>query len=167
MRKILKRTLFSVPGGLQWKTRTVLLFAKATGLSLENSNDWECWTIVDMATYECQSSGYITSSNSNVTNRCGIQFSCVHWHNGVASTDCEFSYFWRIENVIRSLKINRRRFLTNHDECDFHPQHLVVSLENCREEAGHAAGQERRAEQPLFARLHDDVHGDADCRNLD
>lgn len=69
--------------------------------------------------------------------------------------------------MIRSLEIIRRKFLTNHDECDFHPQHLVVSFKNRREEAGQAAGQERRAEQPLFARLHNDVHGDADRRNLD
>lgn len=68
---------------------------------------------------------------------------------------------------MQASKINLRIFLTNHDECDFHPQHLVVSLKNRCEEAGETTGQERRAEQPLFARLHDDVHGDADCRNLD
>lgn len=60
-----------------------------------------------------------------------------------------------------------QRQLTNHEECNLQPELVIIALCNGRATAGDACAEECGAEEPLFANLCDDVHGDGDGGDFD
>lgn len=56
--------------------------------------------------------------------------------------------------------------LTNHNERNLHPQQVILSFKDRSQEARDACSHESCSEQPLLARLHDDVHSDSNRWNL-
>lgn len=88
----------------------------------------------------------ITSAHAHITNGGRIEFGGVDGHDGVAGADGE---------------------LANHEECNLQPELVIIALGNGRTTAGDARAEKCGTEEPLFADLCDDVHGDGNGGDFD